>query len=169
MTRLCLSAMLLALVLVAPRPAVAEPPEADKDRYALTPVDGGVLRLDKQTGAVALCAKQADAWRCDDVEDKAKAAAEKLMKLERENQDLQGRIADLERKLEDPAKGAGEAGKNGDKGPPSGTMPVPSEEDVDKAIGYIERMVKKLRERIERLDKPTPDAKPDPGDGSGRL
>lgn len=33
-------------------------------RFTMSPVDGGFLRLDKETGAVAMCARSGTAWAC---------------------------------------------------------------------------------------------------------
>ena len=139
-----------------------------RGRYSMSPVEGGQLRLDKETGAVALCARKGETWTCEPVEDKAKTIEEKLKKLEDENKELKNHIANLEAMLDKDSKG-GDL-KGGDKGPPAGSMPIPSEEDVDKALDYVERMFKKFRDRLQKLEKPAPDAAPGPeGEGGGRL
>ncbi len=52
--------------------AVAEPPADSSGRFTMSPVDGGFLRLDKQTGAVAMCAHTGTDWACKPVEDQSK-------------------------------------------------------------------------------------------------
>ncbi len=43
----------------------------------------------------------------------------------------------------------------GDTVPPAppGDLPVPNERDVDKLFDYVEGMVKKFKERIDRLER----------------
>ncbi len=151
---LCLSCLSIV-------PAVAETMDDGKGRFAMSPVEGGFLRLDKESGAVASCARTAEAWVCNPVEDHAAVQNETLAKLELENQALKNRVKNLEESLE---TGKPPASPDATPGPPGGKMQLPSEEEVDKALDYAERMFKKFRDRLGRLDKSTP-----PGDGSGRL
>jgi hypothetical protein len=37
--------------------------------------------------------------------------------------------------------------------PEGGKIPMPSEEDVDKLFDYVERMAKKLKERMQKLEE----------------
>ena len=142
-------------------PAAAEPMNDAKGRFAMSPVEGGFLRLDKETGAVALCARKAEAWACNAIEDHAAVQNETLAKLELENQALKNRVKSLEESLE---TGKPPVAPDATPGPPGGKMQLPSEEEVDKALDYVERMFKKFRDRLGRLDKSVP-----PADGSGRL
>ena len=81
--------------------AAAEPPDVSNGRYTMSPVDGGFLRLDKQTGAVAMCARSAGDWACNPVQDHTAAApSNELSKLEEENEALKDRIKALEESLE---------------------------------------------------------------------
>ena len=44
--------------------------------------------------------------------------------------------------------------------PPADKFQLPSEQDVDQALDYVERMYKKFRDRLQSLDKDTKPAKP---------
>jgi hypothetical protein len=78
-------------------------------------------------------------------------------RLQRENEALkQGQRSERR-------DGADAPPPEGDLAPPGGEgkVPIPSEEDVDKLFDYVEGMVKKLKERLKRLedqnkDKGTP-------------
>lgn len=136
-------------------------PDDGKGRYQLSPVDGGVMRLDRETGAVSMCAKKGDAWTCDAVEDRAKASD--AAKLEQENRDLKARI----RTLEDQA-----AALPGAIEPPAPKAQLPTEEEVDKALDYVENIFKKFRDRIRKYESeipppplPPPTAEKDSKDG----
>ena len=92
-------ALLIALALTGA--AATETPADPNGRYTMSPVDGGFLRLDKQTGAVAMCAHSGGDWACNPVRDSATAApSDEVSKLEDENKALKARIKALEESLE---------------------------------------------------------------------
>ena len=143
----------VAALLVAAGVAGADAQER-AGRYTMTPTDGGFLKLDTETGAVSLCKKTGDAFACTLVPDSEQ-------KLAKENEALKAdlkRLKDDLKQLEEIA-GLGEP-KPGD-GPPGGARPggeggklqLPTEKDVDKAFDYFEAMMKKLKERLKRLEE----------------
>ncbi|HML30269.1 MAG TPA: hypothetical protein PKE16_15830 [Hyphomicrobium sp.] len=137
--------------------SVAEPSSSVPERFTMSPVDGGFLRLDKQTGAVAMCAKSGMTWACKPVEDQTASASEnKLSRLEAENRELKDRLKELEDLVEarppgapplnGPAVGEGAGGK----------AQLPTDEEVDQALDYISRVYKKIRDHVRDLDRPLP-------------
>jgi hypothetical protein len=140
----------VAIALALAGAALADTPDQSNDRYTMSPVDGGFLRLDKQTGAVSMCAKAGADWACKAVDDHAAAAAPgEISRLEDENKALKERVKALEESLE--------TGKNlapPVTGPPGGKIQLPTDEEVDQALDYVERIYKKFRDRIKDLDKP---------------
>jgi len=146
------AATLMTLSLAAA--AAADTPADLGGRFTMAPVEGGFLRLDKQTGSVAMCSRTGTAWGCVPVEDRTgDAAAPDVSRLEQENRDLRDRI----RALEDTI-----GAKPPLEGPPGGKAQLPSDEDVDQALDYLERVYKKVRDRIKDLDKPLPPKEPPP-------
>jgi hypothetical protein len=138
--------------------ATAETVAETKGRYTMTPVEGGFMRLDTETGSVALCTRKGETWTCEPVSDKA-ASPEDKTRLEAENKALKDRVRELE--------AAGPTDKTPD-GPPGGVTKLPSEKEVDEALDYVERMYKKFRDRLQKI-QPAPSL-PKPGDGgSGAL
>ena len=158
MARLTVIAALgcLSLVTAAHCQALAEAADDGKGRYAMSPVEGGVLRLDKETGAMALCTRRGEKLVCDPVEDRAAAEADRLAKVEAENRALKDRI----KALEESAAG-GDMPKAPDA--PENKMQLPTEEEIDKALDYAERMFKKFRDRLQKVDPALP--KPKTGEG----
>jgi len=156
-----LSAAVLTALLLTPALAagdVAEAPGASNDRFTMSPVEGGFLRLDKRTGAVSMCTHAANDWLCKPVEDRVLAAPSgEVARLQEENKALKDRVKALETTLE-TGKSPGSA-ENGtlDDGPPSGKARLPTDAEVDQALDYMEHIYKKLRDRIKDLDKPLPD------------
>jgi hypothetical protein len=134
-------------------------------RFVMSPVDGGFARLDTETGAMSLCkAQPQDAaspsgWACQPMGDTTADAQAKTRKLEAENKDLRAEV----KRMEDLLGLNGEKPKAEDKqaeqrpGGPGGGLNLPSEQDVDRALSYLERMVKKFHDTMKRLE-----------DGSGR-
>jgi hypothetical protein len=136
--------------------AAADPAPETKGRYTMTPVEGGFMRLDTETGAVSLCTRKVDAWSCEPVADKSTTGGDNA-RLEAENKDLKDRIKALEESS--PPTQA-----------PGGVTKLPTEKEVDEALDYVERMYKKFRDRIQKIDPPpaSPPAKPGEG-GPGAL
>lgn len=164
----------LAAMLAGSTGAFADPAAEAKGRFAMTPVDGGFMRLDTETGAVALCTRKADAWACEPVDDKTAASDDKA-KIEAENKALKDRIKALEE-----SQAAGKPAPDGgyQTEPPGGISKLPTEEEVDKALDYVERMFKKFRDRVQKFETPSDpapkaepksDTPPKTGQGGGAL
>ena len=143
--------------------------EAGKPRYTMTPAEGGgVLRLDTETGAMSVCTGKEGDWSCKPMPESEAATKKRLEDLEAENRRLKDANANLAAKPSPPPIAPPPAAGQPLGEPPKGdTIPptheegskVPTEEDVDKLFDYVEGMVKKFKERIERLEK---EAKKDP-------
>jgi hypothetical protein len=144
--------------------AVAAPD--DDGRYALTPTDGGFVRLDRQTGAMSFCTKASADWSCTPMADSEDHLKSEVERLEGENKTLKTDKKNLEEMLGMAEPGKPAAGAPGEKTSPlpgpSGSIPVPTEKDVDKVFDYFEGMVKKLRERLKKLEKETEPGKEQP-------
>lgn len=144
----------------APALAAGEEP----GRYTMTPTEGGVIRLDRETGAMSICTGKEGEWSCKAMPDTEDAMKKRVERLEGEkraleaekqlrNSPLGGPIAKAPATSEPPpGPGAPHAGDTVPPGPP-GDLPVPTEQDVDKLFDYVEGMVKKFKERIDRLER----------------
>lgn len=133
----------------------------DGDRYTMSPVDGGFVRLDKKTGAMSLCGKAGDTWTCEAMKDNSQELREQLDSLRAENADLKDEIRRMEDVFGLSGKRDGESGPGPQANQPPGKFNLPSEKDVDKAIDYLEGMIRKFRDRFEEFgDKTDPDKNP---------
>ncbi len=135
--RILFSAIALALL-------VGAAPDADQagGRYRMTPAEGGAfLRLDTQTGAMSVCQRKDGRWACEAVPDERRA-------LETEIDRLKSEVKRLEELLALPDPGTPD-GKRAQRSGPK--LSLPSEEDIDRAMDYAQRMMRKFKERMREF------------------
>ncbi|MFK8252403.1 hypothetical protein [Ancylobacter terrae] len=138
--------------------AAAEP----DGRFTMTPVEGGVMRLDTRTGALSRCGARGGTWVCELLPDDRSAYEVEIGRLN-------DRIAMLERQIargaprppagvpdimEDPRRSP-DGGERA--GPPSGPDAGASTEDsdvrreIDRGMDVAEQMFRRFMQMIERL------------------
>jgi hypothetical protein len=156
MNRVLLATAAIAGAMGIALAAGPETPPGAPGRFTMTPVEGGFLRLDTVTGAVAMCAKGGPGWACEPLPDKARELSDEVARLEAEN----GKLKDDLRRMEDEfVDGAPKDGLPGPKGVPN--VQLPSEKDVDQAVDYLEGLIRKFRERFDNFgDKTDPKRAP---------
>jgi hypothetical protein len=153
----------LAVTLSAGTPASAD---ERAGRFTMTPANGGFIRLDTVTGAVSFCKGQDPAqWSCTLMPDGQQSMQKQIDDLKAENQTLKDELKRMEDVFVHGGKPGetrpGEAHPGGDGRPGGGgKMELPSEQDVDKAFDYLEKMMKKFRDRMHRMEKPDEPEKP---------
>ncbi|MBX9925176.1 MAG: hypothetical protein K2Y05_02355 [Hyphomicrobiaceae bacterium] len=143
-TRVAASCAVAALI--AGVAAFAPGAEADvPGRYSMSPAEGGMLRLDTATGAVSFCTRAGGDWSCAPVKDGEQVLRSKVQSLEAE-------VASLKDKLRamDEIAGIGDPEKEQKRA--DAKPALPTEKDVEQAFDYLERMMKTLRERMQRLE-----------------
>jgi hypothetical protein len=116
-------------------------------RFVMTPVEGGFLRMDTQTGAVSMCQRTSGKWACETVTDDRRAVERELERLGAENRELSSTVRRLEELLAQPD--AGGSDRRADK---SERFQLPSEEEVDRALGYMQRLMRKFKDKMRELD-----------------
>ena len=144
-------AILTGLIVACASPSIAQ---ERAGRFSMSPVDGGFARLDTETGAMSICKSQPAAsspsaeWTCTPM---AGAVASPTQKLETENNELRAEIKRMEDLLGLNGAKPGAQEKQAER-PGGGGLNLPSEQDVDKALSYMERMVKKFQDTMRRLE-----------------
>jgi len=138
--------LIVGMVALAILPAAACAEDETGGRYTMSPTEDGVVRLDTQTGAMALCRRKDEAWACENMEDSQRILMRENDKLRAKNKFLKDQVEQLEGTL-----GLGE--NQSDAPSPSTKLVLPSEADVDKAFDYFERMLDKLHERMKKLEE----------------
>lgn len=130
---LVLGLVLLPAVAFAQQPATpsaansATLPPGTQPRFSFTPVDGGALKLDVETGKVSFCSKSDSGYACLAVPDSRDA--------------YEAEIARLQAQLD----GRGPAAKPGAPNSNSLVVPLPSQSDFDAALDYATRLYQRLR------------------------
>ena len=128
--------MLLIAILSAYAPlAHAEEPAAKPGgdyRFQLERTESGVIRLDKQTGAMALCQETGGELVCRMGADERAAYDEDLARLEQ-------RVEALE-------KTVGTAG-------PAEKSVIPSDEELNRAFSFMENVMRRFMGLVQDLNK----------------
>jgi hypothetical protein len=142
--------MILALALLS-LGAASSAAQERQGRYTLSPAENGFVRLDTVTGAMSLCSRKEQAWTCEPMDDKAKALREQVEQLTAENRALRAEIDRLEKAQPGDRDGSGQAFRQ--ERPGNRSFDLPSEQDVDRALDYVERIYKKFRDRLRQLEQ----------------
>ncbi len=143
---------LLALAMTLPGatlPAAAQVRETP-GRYTMQPVDGGFLRLDTQTGAVSMCRPGAGGTvtcQPSQSDQGIQGLPSEIARLRAENSELKAEV----KRLQEIA-GLGGRGEPQLNTQPPEKLQLPTEQEVDQALDYVERMYKKFRDRLRNLD-----------------
>jgi hypothetical protein len=138
----------IALLLLVGAAPDAERPGA---RYRLTPADGGAfLRLDTETGATSVCRRKDGGWACEAAADDRRALLGEIDRLAAENTELKSAVKRLEELLGLPDADT-KSPKRGSFNLDLKDFRLPSERDVDRAMDYVEGMVRKFKERWRGL------------------
>jgi hypothetical protein len=140
--------------------AAADPaPDTANGRYTLAPAADGVVRLDTRTGAVSNCNNNGNGWACYAVPDERAAMDDEIGRLQAENEKLKAQLA--ERETTAPGKND-EALPKSDKqaAPPKVVqgerkieIPLPSDQDMDRVMSFVERAWRRLIEIANRMQK----------------
>ena len=119
-------------------------------RFTILETKDGIIRLDKQTGTMFTCTNTASGWSCQPMNNQGLSSEpdnETLSRLKKENLELKQRLEKLEQGQDyKPSKSREK-------------LKLPTDEEVDQAIEYIEKMIRKFKGSMDRLKEnpPPPD------------
>jgi hypothetical protein len=135
-------------------------PDAEKGRYALSPVSDGVIRLDTRTGAVSTCTNSSTGWACYAVPDERAALDAEIGRLQADNEKLKTELAAREPtatgKIDEPLPKTDSLKKPDPKvadGQRKIEIPLPSDRDMDRMMSFLERAWRRLIEMANRVQK----------------
>jgi hypothetical protein len=131
-------------------PAFAEDatPDNDHGRYTFSKAADGFVRLDTQTGEVALCSQRTVGWACLAAPEDRAVLENEIARLRSENATLKQDI--LSRGLPLPAGTMPEPPVAQNAAP---TLQLPSDADVDRVMTFVGRVWHRLVEAIARAQK----------------
>lgn len=125
-------------------PACAETAgDAASPRYTFNKVAGGFLRLDTQTGEVALCARQTVGWACLAAPEDRAVLENEIARLRAENGTLKNDL--VSRGLPLPPGVMPEPSNDGGR---DLTWRLPGHGDVDRVVAFVGRVWHRLVEAI---------------------
>lgn len=156
-----LAAMALAAVMAISCGLVAaqSAPDSENGRYSMTPIPDGVLRLDTRTGTMSTCSKNATGWACYAVPDERAAFDAEIGRLQAEVEKLKAQLAagptvsgkiDEALPKSDPLKKAEPKVAQGDR---TIEIPLPSDQDVDRVMSFLEKAWRRLIDMANRVQK----------------
>ncbi|MCG6207665.1 hypothetical protein LPW26_23715 [Rhodopseudomonas sp. HC1] len=151
-------------------------PDSENGRYTFTPTADGVTRLDTRTGKVSTCRDKGNGWACEAVADDRTAFEAEIGRLQgdvdrltKEAQAL--RVENDSLKIQLAQRGPTVSGKIDEPMPKSDKVltpevttkdgqrrleiPLPSDQDVDRVVGFLERAWRRLIDMANRIQRET--------------
>ena len=135
-------------------------PDTENGRFALSPVAGGIIRLDKRTGAVSICSNTTTGWACYAAPDERAALDAEIGRLQTDNEKLKaqlaGRDGTVNGKIDDPLPKSDPLKKPEPKvaeGERKIEIPLPSDRDMDRMMAFLEKAWRRLIEMANRVQK----------------
>jgi hypothetical protein len=166
MNRLALPASSLVLLSLLNGAAAQSMPDNENGRYALSPVQDGIIRLDTRTGAVSTCSNSALGWACYAVPDERAAYDAEIGRLQTENDKSKAEIEKLKTELAsrppaeaktDEALPKSDSLKKAEPKAAEGErkieIPLPSDRDMDRVMTFLEQAWRRLVEMAMRMQK----------------
>ncbi len=140
-----------------PAAAADAAPDTENGRYALSPTADGLLRLDTRTGAVSTCSNNGNGWACYAAPDERKAMDEEIGRLQAENEKLKAQLASREPatsgKIEEALPKSDKQATPKAESERKIEIPLPSDEDVDRVMSFLERAWRRLVEMANQMQK----------------
>jgi hypothetical protein len=134
-------------------------PDIENGRYALSPVGDGVVRLDTRTGTVSTCNNSGAGWACYVVPDERAAMDVEIGRLQAENEKLRAELAarapTVSGKIDEPLPKQDSLKPRAPKADTERKIeiPLPSDQDVDRVMAFLERAWRRLVEIAGRMQK----------------
>ena len=154
----------VAFTLSGLAPALAESmADAANGRYTLQPSGDGVIRLDTRTGTVSNCSNSNGGWACYAVPDERAAMDAEIGRLLAENEKLKAQLASRDGNTDGKSSEAlPKSDKQADpkqadpktaEGRRKLEIPLPSDQDMDRAMSFLERAWRRLIDIANRVQK----------------
>src|SRR5271169_1943514 len=148
------SAVVAAAALVLTVPALADDatPDSAGGRYIFNKTADGMVRLDTQSGQVALCSQKTVGWACEAAPEDRAVLENEIARLRAENAALKKEI--LARGLPlppgampQPSTAQSSTSQN------SITVPLPSDADIDRVTAFANRVWNSFKDMVGRAQQ----------------
>jgi hypothetical protein len=123
-------------------------PDTNGGRFTLNKVTDGFVRLDKQTGEVALCNQRTVGWACQAAPEDRAAFESDIARLRSENAALKQAL--LSHGLSLPSGATPERSGSRDN---DITIRLPENADIDRAVAYVGRLWNRFVDAVNRAQK----------------
>jgi hypothetical protein len=161
-----IAALSAAVVLAAPVQAADATPDSAGGRYIFNKTAEGMLRLDTQSGEVALCSQRTVGWACTAAPEDRAVLENEIARLRAENAALKKDIlahnlALPQGMMPEPATAENNTAQNNaaqDKAQDktsqnSITVPLPSDADIDRMTAFANRVWHSFKDMVERAQQ----------------
>ena len=138
-------------------PAAKPAPEAEDSRYTFHRVQDSFVRLDGRTGQVSVCGRETAGWACRAEPDERSALEETIGRLQNQSAALKKEL--LARGLPLPSGVRADlpepkvSDKPDKKPDPNPTLKMPSDAELDRVMGFIEKVWRRLVEMMVDLQR----------------
>jgi hypothetical protein len=136
-----------AVVFIAAARADEPAPDTEGGRYVFSKQASGFLRLDTQSGAVALCSEQPVGWACQAAPEDRAVFEREIGRLQNENAALKRTLLAHGLSLPKGVAPDGAAASN------DVTVHLPSDADIDRAIAFVGHVWQRFIDAIGRAQK----------------
>jgi hypothetical protein len=121
-------------------------PDSAGGRYSFTKTADGVVRLDTQTGQVALCTQRTVGWACQMAPEDRTAFESEIARLRGENAALKQALLSHDLPLPSGMMPEASTGHGNDI-----TIHLPT--DIDRAVAYVDRVWRNFVDAVARAQR----------------
>ncbi len=133
-------------VIAQDQTAPATVPGSDDARYSFHRIQDSFVRLDGRTGQVSVCGRETAGWACRAVPDERLALEEAIGRLQNDNAVLKKELLAKGLPLPSSVKPDAPVAGGGDKAKSTETAKTPSAAELDRALGFVEKVWRRLLE-----------------------
>ena len=147
MIQIGMASAVLAALLMMPASAEELAPDSQGGRYVFSKQASGFVRLDTQSGAVALCSEQPVGWACQMAPEDRTVLENEIARVQSENAALKKVL--LAHGLSLPAGVAPDAPSAQN----DSTLHLPSDAEIDRALAFVGHVWQRFIDALARAQK----------------
>ena len=149
----CLALGLVALSMIVPARGEQAPPDTAGGRYVFSKQADGFVRLDMQTGEVALCSPKTIGWACQAAPDDRTVLEDEIARLRSENAALKKEMLAHGLPLPPGAQSEPPAAQSDRPPDAASNLRLPSDAEIDRMVALAGRAWHRLMDAIDRAQR----------------